>query len=118
MSVRAPIIATVLYPRAKWLFAFLFLGIALVIVGIVTRKQPTPTEAADRAARLLDGSFGGYDVDNYEHLNPKDEQLNDLWQKMMGIGGLPEEWVKLDEAARKNLRKVIEEIRQLAPNRS
>jgi hypothetical protein len=105
VSVIGPIIAVVIYPRANWLFAFLLLGIALIGVGIVTRKQPTPTEIAERAERLLDGSCSGWDVDDYEHLNPKNEQLKDLWRRTMSIGGLPEEWTRLDERRRAECTK-------------
>jgi len=114
-SVIAPIIAIVIYPRADWLFAFLVLGIALVVVGVVARKQPTPTEIAERAERLLDGSYGGWDVDDYEHLNPKSEPLKDLWQKTMSIGGLPEEWTRLDDGTKRKIREAIAEIRRLQP---
>jgi hypothetical protein len=113
VSVIAPIIAVVIYPRANWLFAFLLLGIALIVVGIVTRKQPTSTEVAERAERLLDGSCGGWAVDDYEHLNPKNEQLKDLWRRTMSIGGLPEEWTRLDDETKSRMRKVIAEIRCL-----
>ncbi|HKH98379.1 MAG TPA: hypothetical protein VJ999_04665 [Candidatus Sulfotelmatobacter sp.] len=109
----APIIAIAIYPRANWLFAFLLLGIALVVLGVVTRKQPTPTEVADRAEHLLDGSYGGWAVDDYEHLNPKSEQLRDLWRRTMSIGGLPEEWTRLDDETRSGIREVIAEIRRL-----
>lgn len=113
VSVIAPIIAIAIYPRANWLFAFLLLGIALVVLGVVTRKQPTPTEVADRAEHLLDGSYGGWAVDDYEHLNPKSEQLRDLWRRTMSIGGLPEEWTRLDDETRSGIREVIAEIRRL-----
>jgi hypothetical protein len=112
-SVIAPIIAIVIYPRAERLFAFLLLGIALVVIGVVTRKQPTPTEVADRAEHLLDGSYGGWDVDDYEHLHPKGERLRDLWRRTMSIGGLPEEWTRLDNETRSKMREVITEIRRL-----
>jgi hypothetical protein len=111
VSLIAPIIAIVLYPRANWLFAFLLLGFALVVVGVVSLKQPTPTEVADRAERLLDGNCHGWDVDDYEYLNPKNPQLEDLWRQTMGIGGLPEEWGKLDDAKKNALRAVIQKIR-------
>jgi hypothetical protein len=113
VSVIAPVIAIVIYPRANWLFAFLLLGIALVVVGVVTRKQPTPTEVADRAEHLLDGNYAGYAVDDYEHLNPKSEQLKDLWRRTMRIGGLPEEWARLDDEAKSKIREVIAAIRRL-----
>jgi len=118
VSVIAPIIAVVIYPRANWLFAFLLLGIALVVIGVVTRKQPTPTEVADRAEHLLDGSYSGWAVDDYEHLNPKSEQLKNLWRRTMSIGGLPEEWARLDGETKSKIREVIAEIRTLEPTAS
>jgi hypothetical protein len=80
VSVLAPVIGFVLYPRAKWLFAFVLVG---------------------------------YDVDDYEHLNPKDPRLRELWRKSMVVGGLPEEWVRLDEAKKNELRDIIRSLRQL-----
>jgi hypothetical protein len=111
--VVAPIVAIVVYPRANWLFAFLFLGIALFAFGIITRKQPTPAELADLAQRLLDGSYDRWDVDDYEHLNPKSKHLNGLWRMSMDIGGLPEEWIKLDDVKKDKLRLIIRDMRGL-----
>jgi hypothetical protein len=114
--VIAAVAAIIVYPRANWLFAFPLLGVALVVFGIVTHKQPTPTEIADRAEHLLDGNYatyGGWAVDDYEHLNPKSEKLKDLWRKTMSIGGLPEEWSRLNEEAKSKVREVIVEIRGL-----
>ncbi|HEY3971466.1 MAG TPA: hypothetical protein VGM18_00595 [Candidatus Sulfotelmatobacter sp.] len=117
-SVIAPVVAIIVYPSANWLFFFPLLGIALIVFGIVTRKQPTPAEVADRAERLLDGSFGGWDVDNYEHLNPKNEQLKDLWRSTMSIGGFPEEWPRLEEDTKGRIREVIAEMRSLPAQNS
>ncbi len=113
VSVLAPIVGLVLYPRANWLFAFVFVGIALILVNIITAKPPTPREVADRAERLLNGVYGGYDVDDYEHLNPKDSQLRELWERSMAVGGLPEEWVRLNEAKKNEMREIIRDLRQL-----
>jgi|SRR5450755_406880 hypothetical protein len=115
-SVIAPVVAVIVYPRANWLFAFLFIGIAVVVVGVVTHKDPAPTEIADRAEHLLDGNYatyGSWAVDDYEHLNPKSERLKDLWRRTMSIGGLPEVWARLDEEAKSKVREVIVEIRRL-----
>jgi hypothetical protein len=112
VSVLAPIIGLVLYPRAKWLFAFVLVGIILILINILTSKDPPPREVADRAERLLTGHFYGWDVDDYEHLNPKDPHVQELWRRSMAVGGLPEEWVRLDEAEKNELREIIRELRE------
>jgi hypothetical protein len=113
VSVLAPVIGVVVYPKAKGLFGFVLVGIALVVFHIFTAKDPTPQEVADRADRLLSGSFGQWDVDNYEHLNPKDPQVRQLWQRTMAVGGLPEEWTRLNEETRNQIRGIIQNLRQL-----
>lgn len=113
VSVLAPLVGLVLYPRANWLFAFVVVGIALILLNILTAKPPTPQEVAERAERLLSGDYGGYNVDDYEHLNPRDPQLRELWQRSMAVGGLPEEWVRLNEAKRNEVREIIRDLRQL-----
>jgi hypothetical protein len=118
VSVVAPIVAVIFYPRANWLFAFLLLGIALIAVGIVTRKPPTTTEVADRTERLLNGTYGGWDADDYPHLRPKNKQLRDLWLRTMSIGGLPEEWIRLDDETKGRMREVIAEMRRLPTQNS
>jgi len=75
ISVLAPLIGFALYPKANWLFAFVLVGIALIVLNVLTAKGPTPQELADRVERLLSGSSQGYDVDDYERLNPKDPQV-------------------------------------------
>jgi len=49
VSVLLLIIGAVLYPRAKWLFAFVLVGIALLAIAALTSKKPTPQEMADLA---------------------------------------------------------------------
>lgn len=114
-SVLAFIIGVVLYPRAKWLFVLPLVGIFLLVLAILTRKGATPTEVADRAEALLNGNSAGSDVDDYEHLNPKPKRLKDLWRKTITIGGLPEEWTRLDDQRKSALRDIIAEIRRSEP---
>jgi hypothetical protein len=57
-------------------------GIALILFNILTAKAPTPQELADRAECLLGGHYGGYDVDDYEHLNPKDRAYESCGAKV------------------------------------
>ena len=113
VSVLAPLLALVFYPRAKWLFGLVLIGVVLVVFKVLTRKDPTPQEVADRADRLLSGTGGGWDVDDYEHLNPKDPVLKNLWRGTMEVGGLPEEWVRLDDAKQNEMREIIRKVRQM-----
>jgi len=81
--------------------------------GRLTARASKPQELADRAERLLSGSYGRWDVDDYEHLNPKDPHLRELWHKSMMVGGLPEKWVRLDETKKDELRDIIRNLRRL-----
>ena len=112
-SLAAPAIGLVIYPRAKWLFLFPLLGSALVALDVWTRKDPIPADVADRADRILSGIYGGHEVDDYEHLNPKSPKLRDLWEATLYIHRLPEEWVGLDEEKKSELRERIRKIREL-----
>jgi hypothetical protein len=69
-------------------------------------------ELADRAEALLHGTFGNYDVDAYEHLNPRNPKLKDLWRSTLQVGGLPEEWVQLNEEKKGQLKAIIQELRK------
>jgi hypothetical protein len=113
--VLAPVLAIVLYPRANWLFALPLVGVILLLFAILTRQGPTPLELADRAERLLDGDAQGWDVDDYEHANPKDPTLKELWRRTMAVGGLPEQWPTLDSENKNAMREVIRQMRQMAP---
>jgi hypothetical protein len=116
LAVFGPVAAVLLYPRAPWLFALFLLGIAAVILNIVFRKDPSPIAIADHAQRLLDGNSGTWDVDEYENLNPRDNRLCELWRKTLEVGGLPEEWVRLDQSQKEQLQIAINAMRQLALN--
>ena len=114
----APTVALALYPRANWLFAFVLLGISIILINGLTAKDPTPQEVADRAEHLLNGTFGGYDVDDYEHLNPKNRQVRELWSRSMVVGGLPEVWARLDEERKSEVEDIIWRLRQLGVSSS
>ena len=88
VSVLAPVVGLVLYPRANWLFAFVLAGIALITLHIITTKALRPQELADRAERLLSGSYGRWDVDDYEHVHPKDPHLRELWRPAGRVGAI------------------------------
>ncbi len=107
VAVLAPLAAIILYPKAKWLFAFVLVGIALLAITVLTAKAPTPQEVAEHAERLLNGTAGEWGVDDYEHLNPKNPNTRELWHRTMVVGGSPEEWVRLDEAKKNELREII-----------
>jgi hypothetical protein len=111
--IAGPLGALVLYPRANWLFAFPLIGVAIIVLHALFSKDPPPKDVADGAERLLDGTYRGWEVDDYEHLNPHEARLRDLWQATMKIGGLPEEWARLDESKKSELREIIVAIRHL-----
>ena len=113
VSVLGPILALVLYPRAKWLFAFALIGLVLVVVQILTTKEPTPQEIAELAERILSGTYGARDVDGYEHWNPRTPAVHDLWRSTMSVGGLPEEWVRLDAVKQSEIREIIRQLRHM-----
>lgn len=77
-------------------------------------KESLAAELADRAERLLVGSAHGWDVDNYEHFNPREPDVRELWNRTMEIGGLPEEWPGLDENRKQELRNIIVALKALA----
>jgi hypothetical protein len=113
ISVLGPIVALVLYPRANVLFAFILVGVVVLVIARITSKDPTPQEIADDAEGLLNGWHHGYDVDDYEHLNPRNPHLRDLWQRTMYVGGGPEAWGNLDEETKTGMRDIISQMRQL-----
>jgi hypothetical protein len=112
VSVLAPIVALVLYPNANWLFGFALIGVAILVVSFMTSKELSPQEVGEFAQRLLDGRVAGLDVDDYERLNLKDPILRELWQSTMSIGGLPEEWVELNQDRKNELREIIPKMKE------
>ena len=112
VSLLAPIVALVLYPNAKWLFGFVLIGIAILVVNFMTSKELSPLEVSEFAQRLLNGDVAGLDVDHYEHLNLKDPILRELWQSTMSIGGLPEGWVGLNKDTKNELREIIQKMKE------
>jgi hypothetical protein len=118
VSIAAPLVALLLYPRARWLFAFPLIGVLILVLLTRFSKDPSPIAVADHAQRLLDGTGGGWDVDDYEHLNPREPQLRELWQNTMKIGGLPEEWTTLNKDRTNELQNIIRAIRGLPQSRT
>jgi hypothetical protein len=119
-SLLAPLLAILLYPRANWFFAFVLVGIAVLVLNERLAKDPTPEALADEIERLLSGHFAGWDVDNFERYRIRDPQLKELWQKSMLAGPhpAPEEWVGIDEEHKDRLRQIIRELRALEEARN
>jgi hypothetical protein len=113
LSVLAPLLGIGLYPRARWLFAFAALGVALIVFAVLKQEDLTPHEVADLAEKILNGTSTGWDVDNYEHLNPRAPQVRELWAQTMELCGLPEEWTKLDDESKEKIRDIIGALRRL-----
>jgi len=84
-----PLIAVVIYPRVIWLFGLLLVGIALLAIIALKSKKATPQEMAELAEGIVNGTSGAWDVDDYEHWNPKDAEARTLWNRTMTLGGLP-----------------------------
>jgi hypothetical protein len=113
VSVVGPFLAFVLYPRAKWLFAFVLIGFAVLWLNRRLAKDPTPQALADQIEHLLNGEYYGWDVDDFEMQVIRDPQLQDLHRRSMKVGGLPEEWVRLSEEQKNQMREIIKELRRL-----
>src|SRR5271166_3313574 len=112
-AVLAPLLAILLYPRANWLFGFVLVGIAIIILSVRLAKDPTPLALADEIERLLTGKYGGRDVDDFESRRIRDPRLRELWHRSMEVDRAPENWVGLGEEGKDRLRKVIRELRAL-----
>jgi len=79
-------------------------------------KDPTPEALADQIERLLTGNYAGWDVDDFEMQGIRDSQLQDLHRRCMSVG-LPEEWPKLSDEQKNQLRDIIVELRELGDAR-
>jgi len=117
ISVAGPFLALVLHPRGKWLFAFILIGFAVLWLNRRLAKDPTPQALADQIERLLTGNYAGWDVDDFEMQSIRDPRLQDLQRRSINVG-LPEEWIKLDEERKNQLREIILELRKLDDTRS
>jgi hypothetical protein len=113
VTVLGPLIAVVTYPRVNWLFGGLLVGIVLWAIAALKTKKATPQEMAELAEGILNGTSGAWGVDDYEHWNPKDSEMRTLWNRTMTLGGLPEEWARLDEAQKNELRGIIRTLGEL-----
>jgi hypothetical protein len=79
-SIICPLIAVVLYPRSRWLFAVALVGVVILMLLTRFSRVPSPIAVADHAQRLLDGTGGTWDVDDYEHLNPREPAFGQISQ--------------------------------------
>src|SRR5437868_10279963 len=113
ISVAGPFLALVLYPRAKWLFAFILIGFAVLWLNHQFAKDPTPQALADQIERLLTGNYARWDVDDFEMKSIRDPQLQDLQRRSMKVGGLHEGWVRLSEARKNKMRELFAELSKL-----
>jgi hypothetical protein len=59
ISVIGPILALITYPRAKWLFAFILIGFAVLWLNRRFANDPTPQALADQIENLLNGHCYG-----------------------------------------------------------
>jgi len=89
------------------------IGFAVLWLNRRFAKDPTPQALADQIEHLLDGDYYGWDVDDFEMQSIRDPHLQDLHRRSMKIGGLPEEWVRLSEERKNQMREIIAELRKL-----
>jgi hypothetical protein len=99
------------------MFALVLLGFAVLWWDHRFRKDPTPQLLADQIELLLTGSYAGSEVDDFETQSIRDPELKDLHRKSLIVGGLPEEWLKLPEPQKAQLREIIHELRNLDKRR-
>ena len=112
-----PLIAVILYPRAKWLFAFALVGVAVFVLNDLLAKDPSPATLADQIEAFVNGwEIAGWDVDDFEHQRISNPQLRAFWLKSMEIGGHPEDWGRLDEEKKNQLRDLVQGLRNWVAN--
>jgi hypothetical protein len=117
ISIVAPLLAALIYPRAKWLLAGVLIGAAVLILNGLFAKDPTPQALAEDIERLLSGSCGGWDVDDFEHQRIRNPKLRELWRRSIDVGGHPENWMRLSEEQKSRLREIIRKLRELGEAR-
>lgn len=91
-AIVGPLLALLLYPRAKWLFALVFLGFALLWLNARLAKDPAPSAVADEMERLLTGHFGGWDVDDFESRRIRDPRGVDQTRRRTKTSDPPNYW--------------------------
>ena len=112
LAVLGPLTAVILYPRAKWLFAFALVGVGVLVLNHLLAKDPSPATLADQIEGFLTGwESAGWDVDDFEHQRISNPQLRASWLKSMEIGGHPEDWARLDEERKNQLRELARSLR-------
>lgn len=111
-SLAGPLLAAVLYPRGKWLLALVLIGFAVLWLNRRFAEDPTPQALANETERLLTGNYAGWDVDDFETRSIRDPHLRELHRRCLGVG-LPEEWVKLNEEQKNQVREIIAELRRM-----
>ncbi len=114
VSLLGPILGLILHPRAKWLFGLVLIGFAVLWLDRRSARDPTPQALADQLEQLLAGHFAGWDVDDFEMQNIRDPHLKELHSRALTVGGVPEEWVKLSEDRKNQLRAIVEELRGIS----
>src|ERR1700742_3770012 len=83
----AGLVGLSIYTDAKWPVVILACAAFAIALRFWQKKDIHPKEVAERAQNLLNGTFGHWDVDDYEHLVPRDPQVRNLWQKTLDLGG-------------------------------
>src|SRR4051812_32237949 len=106
ISILAPLLALLIYPRANWLFWLALVGIAVLVLNHRFTKDPTPHALADEIERLLTGEYSGYAVEDFEYRSIRDPHLKEFRRKSMDVAR-PEDWMRLGEEQKHELREII-----------
>ena len=113
VSVAGPVGALILYPKAKWLFSLVLIGLLVLWLNHLLAEDRTPRALADQIEGLLKGEYDGWTVDDFEHQSIRDPRLRDLHRRAMELGGLPERWATSSSETKNQLREIIVELRKL-----
>jgi hypothetical protein len=55
--------------------------------------------------------LGDGGVDDFESQSIKNQTLKNYWRRTFEIGGDPEDWVRLDEGKKGELREIVRKLR-------
>jgi len=94
VGVLGPLIAVLLYPRAKWLFGLVLVGIIVLALNHFLAKKPTREDVAESIESFVNGGGGPWDWDNFISCSIADKELEEVrinrWCDEPGVEALSE----------------------------